>query len=440
MPIFKRKIYDEMLRWKGCDGRQALLIEGARRVGKTTVVRQFAENEYGSHIYIDFSVPDDDIRRLIGEYGKGADRFFARLQEYTGTRLRVRDSVIIFDEVQMFPLARQLIKHLVADGRYDYIETGSLISIKRNVKDILIPSEERRIGMHPMDFEEFLWALGRGCDMDVIRDAFDSGTPLGSATHKRLMDLYTTYMMVGGMPQAVESFLRDNNFEAADEVKRSILEMYHADAVRINARRILHRTPAMLSRQDKTFSPSEISGNGRTRDYLDSVDWLSESRMVNVCHRCSDPGPAPGLTMDPMSFKIYLLDTGLLVTAALAENVCDREELYGALLKGRLNVNRGMFFENAVAQELTMTGHELIFAKFRTEDSNYEQEVDFLIARGNEVIPLESKSGGSSRHVSLDRFMSKYSDRVSRAYVIHSKDLRVDGDVTYIPIYMTMLL
>ena len=438
--MFRRKIYDHMLEWKRGEGSTALLIEGARRVGKTTVVREFARNEYRSHILIDFSVCDDDIKGLIDTYSRGADRFFQRLQELTGTELHTRQSLIVFDEVQLYPRARQLIKHLVEDGRYDYIETGSLISIKENVEDILIPSEEESMDMHPMDFEEFLWAQGNEATADLLREDFKAMEPLGIATHRRILDMYITYMIVGGMPQAVEAFLEDNSFESAERAKRRILDLYSRDMVKINARRILDSIPAQLSRHVKSFSPSMVRKDSRVRDHLSSVDWLTESKIVNRCICSSDPGPSPGLSVDGNTFKLYLLDTGLLITASFREDVADRGVLLRELLSGRLNVNEGMFFENMVAQELVMAGHELVFAKFMHRDSPNPQEVDFLIAGGNRVVPIEVKSGTSSRHKSLDRFMDRFADRTGRAYVIHSKDLRVDGDVTYIPIYMTMFL
>lgn len=440
MDIFRRKAYDKMLEWKADNGRYALMIEGARRTGKTTIATEFAKNEYRSHIIINFSVPNEEIENLFKDYGKGADRFFLRLQEITNVHLHPRESVIVFDEVQKFPLARQLIKQLVEDGRYDYIETGSLISIKKNVEDIVIPSEEMPMELHPMDFEEFLWAMGNETTVPLIRECFAKREPLGFDAHRRIMDLYTTYMIVGGMPQAVASFLEDNNFESVEKSKRTILNLYRNDAVKINARRILTMIPAFLSRHEKTFSPGMVRKGSATRDYLDAVEWLGESKMVNICIRSSDPGPAVDLTLDENSFKMYMLDTGLMITQAFITNVADRRKLYDDLLRGRLNVNLGMVFENMVAQELTMTGHSLVFAKFEHDDSDYLQEVDFVIPEGGKVIPVECKSGVSTRHVSLDRFLNKYGKSVKHAYVVHGKDLRVDGDITYIPIYMTMFI
>ena len=294
--------------------------------------------------------------------------------------------------------------------------------------------------LHPMDFEEFLWAMGNETTVPLIRECFAKREPLGFDAHGRIMDLYTTYMIVGGMPQAIASFLEDNNFESVEKSKRTILNLYRNDAVKINARRILTMVPAFLSRHEKTFSPGMVRKGSATRDYLDAVEWLGESKMVNICIRSSDPGPAVDLTLDENSFKVYMLDTGLMITQAFITNVADRRKLYDDLLRGRLNVNLGMVFENMVAQELTMTGHSLVFAKFEHDDSNYLQEVDFVIPEGGKVIPVECKSGVSTRHVSLDRFLNKYGKSVKHAYVVHGKDLRVDGDITYIPIYMTMFI
>lgn len=440
MKVFRRKIYSRMLEWKECNGGCALMIEGARRVGKTTVVREFVNREYRSHIIIDFSARDKGIEELFHSFGSGIDVFFRELQRLTGVRLWERQSAIVFDEVQLFPLARQLIKHLVADGRYDYIETGSLISIKKNIEGILIPSEEMSVDMHPMDFEEFLWAKGDDVTFQLVRESFGSGEPLGESAHRRMMGLYTEYMIVGGMPQAVEALLKTNNYDAVENAKRGILRVYTEDAVKINARRILSALPSLLSKHDKSFSPGEIARDSRTRDYLDAVDWLSESKMVNVCRRVTDPDPAPDMHVDENSFKLYLLDTGLLLTAALMSNIGDRDGMYDSIRRNRLGINKGMLFENMVAQELVAADLPLRFCRFSDGDAKTSYEVDFLIYRGGKVSPVEAKSGISSRHASLDRFAEKYGKRVSEAYVIHTKGLRKDGDVTYVPIYMTSLL
>ena len=445
--IFERKIYDKISEWKEkYDGKYALPIEGARRVGKTTVVKQFAENEYRSYIIIDFSKVDKNVNDLFTDHAGNLDRFFLYLQQIYRTIIHERESVIVFDEVQLFPPARQMIKHLVADGRYDYIETGSLLSIKQNVNDILIPSEEMSIDMHPMDFEEFLWAQKDYVTVPLLRKAFEERLPLGQSMHRRILNLYNIYMLVGGMPQAVEAFIEENNFDAVETVKGMILKLYADDASKFRTghgsktERILFMIPSFLSKQVKTFSPSQMRKGSKTREYFDSIMWLSESKMVNLCYRNSDPGPALNLNLDEHTFKIYMADTGLLVTSSLDSNVGDRDEIYRNILKNKMNINKGMFFENAVAQTLVSTGHKLVFSKFSVENSTNMQEVDFIITDGKKIIPIETKSGNSGRHVSLDRFMEKFSSRVKTAYVVHSKDLRVDGKIVYIPIYMTMFL
>jgi Predicted ATPase (AAA+ superfamily) len=447
MIAFRRKIYDKIFEWKEqYRGKYALLIEGARRIGKTTLVKQFAENEYRSFIIIDFSKIDKDIRDLFTNHTRDLDKFFLYLQQMYNITLHERESVIVFDEVQLFPLARQMIKHLVADGRYDYIETGSLISIRQNVSDILIPSEEMSIDMHPMDFEEFLWAQDDRVTIPLLRRSFEDRLPLGQGMHKRIMDMYSIYMLIGGMPQSVEAYIEKNNFDAVETVKRMILRLYADDASNIKmdrvskSKRILFMIPSFLSKQEKTFSPSQMRNGSKTREYFDSVMWLSESKMVNVCYRNSDPGPALNLNLDEYTFKIYMADTGLLITASFDSNVGDRDDICKDLLKNKMSINKGMFFENMVAQTLVSTGHDLVFSRFMTEGSTNMQEVDFIIADGKDIIPVEAKSADSGKHVSLDRFMEKFSSRIKVAYVVHSKDLRVDGKIVYIPIYMTMFL
>jgi len=447
MVIFKRKIYDKISEWKEqYRGKYALLIEGARRIGKTTVVKQFAENEYRSHIIIDFSKTGEDVKQLFTNHAGDMDRFFLYLQQMYKTVLHERESVVVFDEVQLFPLARQMIKHLVADGRYDYIETGSLLSIKQNVSDILIPSEEMSVDMHPMDFEEFLWTQNDHVTIPLLRRSFEDRSPLGQSMHKRIMDTYGIYMLVGGMPQSVDAYIEKKNFDAVETVKRMILKLYADDASKIKidrgskSKRILFMIPSFLSKQEKRFSPSQMRKGSKTREYFDSVTWLIESKTVNVCYRNSDPSPAMNLNLDEHTFKIYMADTGLLITAAFDSNVGDRDGIYKNILKNKMNVNRGMFFENMVAQTLVSTGHRLVFSKFSIKGSTNMQEVDFVIADDKKIIPIEAKSADSSKHASLGRFMEKFSSRAEMAYVVHSKDLRVDGKTVYVPIYMTMFL
>lgn len=445
--IFERKIYNQMLNWKKNFGRsRALLIEGARRVGKSTIVRSFVENEFQSSIIIDFSTQIPDVRNYFIEYGDNLDRLFLFLQTRYNVILEEGKSAIVFDEVQQFPFARQMIKHLVADGRYSYIETGSLISLRRNVKDILIPSEERRIQMHPMDFEEFLWAQGNRTTIPFLKKMFDDREPLGSDEHKRMMREYMLYILVGGMPQAVEAFVTDNNFQSVEEVKKDILNLYFDDVMKIpgnlgiKSREILEHIPANLSRHDKSFSSSEIRKDSVTREYYSAITWLKESRIVNTCFRSSNPNPALESYYDRNTVKLYMLDTGLLITSMFRSNIANRDELYRSILDNRLDMNKGMILENVVSQELAARDLPLVFSKFYIEGSTNVQEVDFIMADARSVTPIEVKSGVSSKHASLDRFMMKYKDAVKEAYVVHTKDLRVDGEITYIPAYMTMFL
>lgn len=450
-PYFRRKIYDSLCEWKQrSNGETALLIEGARRVGKTTVVTRFAEENYRSHIVINFAAPSiEDVKEMFTVEGSDFDRLFFLLQNMYGVVLHRRESLIVFDEVQMFPPARQMIKQLVEDGRFDYIETGSLISIRNNVKDIVIPSEEERIEMHPMDFEEFLWAMGDEGSMALIRDAFARKQPLGRRTHERLMNSFRIYMMVGGMPQAVNSFITTKDMNAVERVKTEILNLYREDTQKIEeryrtkAKGILEAVPGMLSKHDKSFSPSAVRRNSRTREYLGAITWLSESKMVRICIQTTDPNPALDLNTDELAFKVYMADTGLLFTASFRSNSASRNRIYLDLMNGNMSINEGMFFENVVAQELTSAGRSLIYCKFKHKDSAKSQEVDFILAEGDSVVPVEVKSSPRSRaHKSLDRFMDKFSKnrKVGPVYVVHTKDLSVDGAITYIPVYMVPMI
>lgn len=448
MRYFERKTYRELTEWKHTEGRTALLIEGARRIGKTTLVEKFAEDNYDTHITINFSLPDnEEVMKVMRHYGANLDMLFTYLTTKFNIELHERRSLIVFDEVQMFPLARQMIKQLVADGRYDYIETGSLISIRQNMKDIVIPSEEHRIQMHPMDFEEFLWAHGDRHSMDAVKEAFDNRKPLPEWIHRNLMNLFGYYMVTGGMPQSVLASVETRSIRDIEEAKRNILELYREDLSKVPARlgaktkRIMDGIPSMLNRKERVFTPSSIKAGTRTRDYLDGITWLEESKMVNICHRIIDPDPAPGMHLDDMSFKIYMADTGLLFTSAFDSNIAE-EEIRAKFITGDVSANRGMFFENVVAQELTSVGRALIFARFAFDGSNNTQELDFLIMDGNAVIPIEVKSAYSKAHKSLDRFREKYSasKKMGECFVIHTKNLEVDGDTTYIPVYMTQAL
>ncbi len=444
--MFRRKIYDQLKEWKEVDdGRTAVLIEGARRVGKTTAAIEFAKQEYRSHMVIDFSSASDGLMNIFREHSQNLDVFFQRLQLELGTTLHERKSIIIFDEVQFYPRARQMIKALVKDHRYDYIETGSLISLHQNVKDILIPSEEHSITMHPMDFEEWLWANGDETSATILKEMFEQRTPLGLHAHASMMEKFKTYMVVGGMPQAVDAFLRANNIMASERAKRDIIDLYAKDIMKLPGKSgeltgmLFRGIPAVLSSRKKAFAPGTILEGARSRSFSKPMEWLAKSGIAVPCRMCSDPGTALSLTAGSGRVKLYLLDTGLLMSLAFGNDRKELEKTCKALISGKLSINEGMFFENAVAQQLTALGHDLMFHEFRIGDSQL-YEVDFILPGTKGVIPLEVKSSASSRHRSLDLFMEKRGDRVEKAFVVHGKDLRVDGDVVYIPIYMTMFL
>ena len=369
-----------------------------------------------------------------------------RLEFATKTTLYERQSAIVFDEVQLYPKARQMIKHLVADHRYDYIETGSLISIRENVKDILIPSEEEDLKMYPMDFEEFLWATGDQTSMDHIRYYFENRQPLGREMHEKILRQYRIYMIVGGMPQVVDTYIQEKSLKNIERSKRNIINLYRKDMPKFSkstASRALNlfvAVPTLLSSKKKILMPSKIQEGTRLRDYESSLIWLSEAMIVNLCYCQTDPSIASGLDIDSSRVKPYLFDTGLLISLAFGKEDKFRDQVYDALLRGKLSINEGMFFENMVAQELVAQGHELIFTEFKTKESTSVYEVDFLISGLNKVSPVEVKSSESSRHKSLDVFCEKFRRRIERPVVIHSKDLREDNGILYIPIYMTMLL
>ena len=444
--MFRRKMYQKLQSWKTeFGGRYALLIEGPRRVGKTTIITEFVSKEYESYIMIDFSRPFKRVKSIFEDYGNDLDSMFVYLQQEFRVKLHPRRSAIVFDEVQNYPMARQMIKHLVADGRFDYYETGSLISIRQNIKDIVIPSEEMSIRMDPMDFEEYLWANGDEVTMPLVREFFEQRKPLGPA-HQNVMRKFREYMLVGGMPQAVSAFLEGGSFDDAEIVKRNIIKLYEDDAEKApgglgpKVASILRGLPSLLTHHDKTFSPSEVKEGSATRDHMSAVSWLVQSRMVNICRCCSNPGPAMALDLLEYSFKLYMNDTGLLVSMALRYNVGDADKIYNDIIYGRLSINQGMFFENAAAQALCSSGHELVFSKFKADGSARLHEVDFLLSENRKLIPIEVKSGYSRAHKSLDAFTEKYSKGLGDIFVIHGKDLVVDGGVTYIPIYMAILL
>ena len=446
--MFKRKIYEELKVWKEkYAGKYALLIEGPRRVGKSTIIKEFVKNEYKSHIIINFEEVNEDVKNLFHNM-MNLDEFFLLLQQDLNVKLYERKSAIVFDEVQLFPRARQSIKTLVKDGRYDYYETGSLISIKKNVVDILIPSEEHTIYMHPMDFEEFLWANGKEDTMPLIQDAFNKKKPLGKDLHAYLMKLYNTYMLVGGMPKVVSTYIKQNNFADVESEKKSILELYMKDVAKLDvgkrsdkSKSVLSSIPSRLEKHDKIFSPGTIKKDSSIRDYRRTISELEDSMIVNVCYRSTEPAIDQECHCDRDDLKMYLCDTGLLFTLSFNTLKYDSNEIYRNILNGKLDLNRGMYFENMVSQELVMSGHKLFFSKFMHKESTKQQEVDFIIVVGRTPVPIEVKSGKKEKlHKSLNRYLDKYKKKVNSAYVVCTKDLEIIDNIIYIPIYMTSLL
>ena len=442
--IFKRKIYNELLQWKRTDeGRTALLIQGARRVGKSTIAEEFATNEYETHILVDFAACSTEIRDLFNDVSD-LNRIFMRLQLEYAVELKERKSVIIFDEVQLAPKARQAIKYLVKDGRYDYIETGSLISIRKNVKDILIPSEEVKLHMFPMDYEEFRWALGDTATIRLLQGCFHDKTSLGDATNRKLMRDFRLYMLVGGMPQAVAAYLETNNLEKVDSVKRSIITLYEDDFNKIdptgNASKIFRQIPAQLTGNANRYLAWSATDGTRKSALAEILSEIRESMVVNMAYHANDPSAGMALHQDPNKYKMFAGDTGLFVTLAFWDSKFTDNTIYHKLLADKLSTDLGYVYENVVAQMLKASGHELYYYTFPTGSGKHNYEVDFLIADGDKVSPVEVKSSGYKAHTSLDAFCGKFSSRIRNKYLVYTKDMRKDGDVLYLPVYMTMFL
>lgn len=448
----RRKIYNDLLRWKQEEqGRCALLIDGARRVGKSYIVREFAAGEYRSALIIDFSIARAEVKQLFSDYAGDIDMLFMNLMSIYNVTLYHRESLVVFDEVQECPLARQAIKHLVADGRYDYIETGSLVSIKRNVKNIIIPSEERHITLYPMDFEEFLWAVGNETMMDAIRMNYGRKHPMGPL-HRKAMELLRQYMIVGGMPQAVLAFVETKSFERTDRMKRDILALYKADIAKYATGQETHvsgifdQIPSQLQRHERRFKLSSVSKGGRMRDFQNSFFWLSEAMTVNIAYNTTEPNVGLGMNVERSSLKCYLADTGLLLSMAFDENTIVSEELYRKLLLDKLEVNAGMLMENLVAQMLRAAGHKLYFYSNNSrEEASDRMEVDFLISKSaitsrHNISPIEVKSGRRYAITSLNKMIDKYSNYLSTSYVIHTADYAEKDAITYLPVYMVPLL
>lgn len=442
--IFERKIYQKMLDWKNeSNGKTALLIKGARRVGKSTIAEEFAQKEYSSYILIDFSIAPKEVHNLFKDLSD-LNYLFLRLQLIYHVNLENRKSVIIFDEVQKEPLARQAIKHLVKDGRYDYIETGSLLSIKKNVENIIIPSEETRIEMVPMDYEEFRWALGDKVTIPMLRTAFENKISLGDDVNRRMMRDFRLYMLVGGMPQAVNEYIDTNNLSKVDHVKRSILELYQDDFRKIDstgrASLMFSAIPSELAKNTSRYQVSSVIPNEKQDRVLGIVADMKDSLTINLTYHANDPSIGMSLHEDISKYKMFLGDTGLFTTLAFMDKDFTENFIYEKLLNDKLDTDLGYLYENVVAQMLYASGNKLFYYTFPKEGTNHKFEIDFLIAKKNKICPIEVKSSGYKTHASLDAFATKFSSKIWQRYLIYTKDLRKDGDLICIPVYMTMFL
>lgn len=440
--IFKRKIYNRILQWKKeNDGKTALLIEGARRIGKSTIVEEFARNEYESYIIIDFNIASVAIKSLFDDL-MDLDYIFLTLQATYHKELVKRKSVIVFDEVQKCPMARQAIKYLVADGRYDYIETGSLISIKKNTEEITIPSEEDRIQMYPMDFEEFRWAVGDEVSVSILRKFWDSKRSLGAA-HRTAQRNMRLYMLVGGMPQAINAYIDTNNLLNVDNEKRRIVKLYADDLLKIDASGRLSKMflsiPSQLSRNASRYVASAEIGYVDEPKMSEMLLALEDSKVVYLAYHAGDPNVGMNLTKDESRFKMFACDTGLFVTMAFWDKDFTENVIYEKLLNDKLSANLGYVYENLIAQMLTAAGNKLFYYTW-SQDEKHNYEIDFIISRGNKICPIEVKSSGYNRHASLDAFCKKFSSRIYHPYLIYTKDLQQDGETLLVPVYMTMFL
>lgn len=445
MRIFKRKLYDKLLDWKtNRKGKTAVMIEGARRVGKSTLAKQFAENEYDSYVLIDFSIAPKEITELF-DYISDLEYFFMQLQFRLGVSLMEHKSLIIFDEVQKCPKARQAIKHLVADGRYDYIETGSLISIRKNVKDIVIPSEEEKMTLNPMDYEEFKWAQDDTTTIPQLRMLYDKKMSIGDAVTRKLMRDFRIYMVVGGMPQAVSEYLDSHNLQEVDRVKRGIIQLYEDDFYKIDPSgrisSLFDAIPAQLNSNASRYQvTSAIGDNTNSEKILQLISELRESHTINMAYHANDPGVGMSLSLDISKYKMYVADTGLFITLAFKDKDFTENIIYQKLMSDKLDANLGYVYENMVAQILTASGNKLFYYTFPTETGKHNYEIDFLLSRGNKICPIEVKSSGYKRHTSLNVFCQKFSSRVLQRYLIYTKDLQKDEQTLFLPVYLTQFL
>jgi len=450
--VMRRKITDILKKWSKSDsGECALLIDGARRVGKSFIVEEFAKSEYPAYLMINFNYVGNDVKETFHEYLDRLDVFFERLFLVLGRKPLPRGSLVIFDEVQTFPRAREAIKPLVADGRYHYIETGSLVSIRKNTSGILIPSEERHIKMYPMDFEEFLWANGEISMMDAVRDAFSRREPLGPL-HRRAMDAFRAYMLVGGMPQAVGKYVETRDFDKVDRIKRDILGLYrdaiskYAGSSTLKVERMWDAIPAQLSRHEKSYNLSDLDVNARMREYEEPAFWLKDAMTCNFCYNATEPNLGLSFSANHTTFKCYMADTGLLVSHAFDESELAAESIHKRLITGDLSVNEGMLMENVVAQMLTASGRKLYFySRANPSDRKERMEIDFLVAKSklarmNNVSAIEVKSGKRVRYASLRKFQAKFADYLAEPFVFHAGDVKNDGAFRLLPLYMASCL
>ena len=446
--MFKRKIYDRLIYWKqNSGGETAVLIDGARRVGKSTVAEAFGKNEYERCIIVDFAHPKASVINAIENDPGNLDAFFKILEFEYRVKLIERNSLIVFDEVQLCPRARQMIKYLVADKRYDYLETGSLVSIEKNVADIVVPSEEEHLDMYPMDFEEFLWALGDEVTIPFLREAFEARRPLGDSAHKTALARFREYLLVGGMPQSIEAYVETRDFEKSDRRKRNIIELYregifkHADRHALRVRAVYDGVPAQLSRKEKKYRLSSLGQDARSREYDDAFLWLDDARIVLPCFNATDPQVGLALSADTATVKLYSSDVGLLLTQTLKEEAVTDQDLYREIFLGKIGINEGMFVENYVAQALRMNGRELFFySRYDLEKKENRMEIDFLVRRNGKICPVEVKSSRYATHSSLDKFRAKFGDRIGESFLLYTKDVQIKDGITHLPIYMACFL
>lgn len=443
--IFKRKLYTELLQWKqDSNGASALLIKGARRVGKSTLAKEFAKHEYDSFIAIDFAKCSKEVRDLFDDISD-LDYIFMRLQMMYKVTLKPRASVIIFDEVQKCPNARQAIKYLVEDGRYDYIETGSLLSIKQNVKNIIIPSEEDELTLNPLDYEEFKWALGDEVSIPMLRQFFEKRKSMGDEANRNLMRDFRLYMLVGGMPQAVKTYLETKNMGRVDQAKRRIIRLYENDFMKIDpsgmASKLFIAIPSELTRNASRYTVNApTDGDGRHDRLMGIIFDMQDSMVVNMAYHANDPNVGMALHKDTNKYKMFMADTGLFITLAFWDKKFTENIIYEKLLSDKLSADLGHVYENIVAQMLKANGHELYYYTWPSETSNHLYEVDFLLSNGTKIDPIEVKSSGYKTHKSLDLFCDKFLSRVNKRYLIYTKDLRKEESITYLPVYMTQFL